>query len=287
MSNAQKINELTKEQILKIIPNVQNMVQLCAEFNISLNFHSRNKLKQKFKELGIEDDISFLRKTHCYTLQDLIDATNQSNTYSDICRLLGITVCTGNFKNIQERHKQHGIVFHNKINANLAQVKSPLQDIEKSELEKVVNESYCVKDVLMLLNIPIQSHNYKKLLQKITIYEIDISHFNVSHTMRRNKFAWDPDVLLIQNSLATRSTLLRYMKNNHYTGTCSECGIGEIYNNKFLRLELDHINGDSSDNRLENLRWLCPNCHSQTPTFKIGNKKGKTKPSLNPKSNNI
>lgn len=49
---------------------------------------------------------------------------------------------------------------------------------------------------------------------------------------------------------------------------CCECGnIGE-WNNKPITLELDHINGDSNDNRLENLRILCPNCHSQTPTFR-------------------
>lgn len=41
---------------------------------------------------------------------------------------------------------------------------------------------------------------------------------------------------------------------------------------KELILELDHINGIRNDNRLENLRFLCPNCHSQTPTFKGRNK---------------
>ena len=46
------------------------------------------------------------------------------------------------------------------------------------------------------------------------------------------------------------------------------CGTGEEWEGKVLVLELDHINGDHSDNRLENLRILCPNCHSQTPTFR-------------------
>lgn len=48
---------------------------------------------------------------------------------------------------------------------------------------------------------------------------------------------------------------------------CVECGVGVEYNGKPLTLQLDHINGKCNDNRLENLRFLCPNCHSQTRTF--------------------
>jgi hypothetical protein len=48
---------------------------------------------------------------------------------------------------------------------------------------------------------------------------------------------------------------------------CESCGIGPIYNNKPLVLQLDHINGNHSDNSISNVRILCPNCHSQTPTF--------------------
>jgi Zn finger protein HypA/HybF involved in hydrogenase expression len=49
--------------------------------------------------------------------------------------------------------------------------------------------------------------------------------------------------------------------------SCSECKI-EKWNNKEIILELDHINGDAANNNLENLRLLCPNCHSQTGTFR-------------------
>lgn len=58
---------------------------------------------------------------------------------------------------------------------------------------------------------------------------------------------------------------------------CERCGLKDTWNGKSITLELDHINGNSDDNRLENLRFLCPNCHSQTETFKGRNSKGKTK----------
>lgn len=48
---------------------------------------------------------------------------------------------------------------------------------------------------------------------------------------------------------------------------CEECGVDE-WNGKEIKCELDHIDGDSRNHKLENLRILCPNCHSQTPTFR-------------------
>jgi 5-methylcytosine-specific restriction endonuclease McrA len=53
---------------------------------------------------------------------------------------------------------------------------------------------------------------------------------------------------------------------------CVGCGNTGEWNGKILSLEIDHINGDNKDNRLENLRILCPNCHSQTPTFRNKNR---------------
>jgi hypothetical protein len=49
--------------------------------------------------------------------------------------------------------------------------------------------------------------------------------------------------------------------------SCGECGIGPVWNGKPLTLHLDHINGDSDNNRWHNCRLLCPNCHTQTDTF--------------------
>ena len=50
--------------------------------------------------------------------------------------------------------------------------------------------------------------------------------------------------------------------------TCEECGCSNEYNGKPLSLELEHVDGNSKNNKIENLKILCPNCHSQTPTFR-------------------
>ena len=57
---------------------------------------------------------------------------------------------------------------------------------------------------------------------------------------------------------------------NHYNNQCQKCGITE-YNNEPIVLELEHIDGNSDNNTFDNLTILCPNCHSQTPTYKNRN----------------
>lgn len=64
---------------------------------------------------------------------------------------------------------------------------------------------------------------------------------------------------------------LHHYKIIEYKCSHPKCGITD-WNDEHLVLELDHISGKRNDNRKENLRWLCPNCHSQTPTFRGYNK---------------
>ena len=60
------------------------------------------------------------------------------------------------------------------------------------------------------------------------------------------------------------------MRDGLLGASCAECGISE-WRGRPLSLELHHVNGNGHDNRLGNLQLLCPNCHSQTETFGVGN----------------
>lgn len=65
----------------------------------------------------------------------------------------------------------------------------------------------------------------------------------------------------------------RLYAENIKQNKCEECGISE-WNGKTIECELDHIDGDRTNHRLENLKILCPNCHSQTDTFRFKRGKG-------------
>lgn len=70
-----------------------------------------------------------------------------------------------------------------------------------------------------------------------------------------------------------KNSWLRLFLESELGNVCSACGISNSYNNKPLLLEIDHIDGRCYNNTLSNLRFLCPNCHSQTDTYKAKNRR--------------
>lgn len=75
--------------------------------------------------------------------------------------------------------------------------------------------------------------------------------------------------------MGSESLKKRILHERNYK--CEECGLGNSWNGKAIVLELDHIDGNNQNNSPDNLRILCPNCHSQTPTFRARNIKSNRK----------
>jgi 5-methylcytosine-specific restriction endonuclease McrA len=78
--------------------------------------------------------------------------------------------------------------------------------------------------------------------------------------------------LLVPNGGSRRNVKIRLLRSGVIQNRCVECGLSE-WRGKPLSIHIDHINGVKDDHRLENLRMLCPNCHSQTDTYGARNRK--------------
>lgn len=121
----------------------------------------------------------------------------------------------------------------------------------------------------MLINMgysPSGGTSKNALNQAISDLEIDITHFNSSP-----KFA-DSEIFCQNSKYTYRGKIKRKLLSMGVPYKCELCGNTGSWLGKPLTLQLEHKNGISNDNRLENLCFLCPNCHSQTDTYAGRNK---------------
>lgn len=149
---------------------------------------------------------------------------------------------------------------------------SLLNNYSDEEFKNIVSISNSWRDLVHKLGYNSNSGDLKKQIQKrVEELKLDISHFKI---VAKNATERNFENIFIENSTANQSTLRRhFLKGEYVEYKCSICGLLPFWNNKPLTLILDHINGINNDDRLENLRWVCPNCNIQLPTTGRGNSK--------------
>lgn len=144
----------------------------------------------------------------------------------------------------------------------------------KELLTYLVKKNNNINGVLKELNI-IPGSNNERIWRYIKKYNIDYSHFNQLPQKREN-YGKPLKELLVINSTVSRGTLKkRLFKEGLKINKCEICNQGEEWNGNKMSLILDHINGINNDNRLENLRIICPNCNACTLTFCRGSNNSK------------
>ena len=147
----------------------------------------------------------------------------------------------------------------------------------KEDLVKAVIESKSVRQTISRLNLVEAGGNYNQVKKYIKLFNLDTSHFT-GYTWNKGMCGRYMPLIPLSNILIRHSEFQSYkLKKRLFiekikTPQCENCGWAKKSEDGRIPLELDHINGDKYDNRIENLRVLCPNCHSLQPTHRGRNK---------------
>lgn len=144
----------------------------------------------------------------------------------------------------------------------------------KEIIEEAVKNNFTLSDVMRSLNLKPRGSNFSRFKKMIVHFQIDTTHFKQPgspgsvHTIK----TFTEEILILNgkgwNSNSIKKKLFEFnlMKNE-----CSLCGSLPVWNGQPLTLQLDHIDGNHRNNELNNLRILCPNCHSQTDNYSAKN----------------
>ncbi|GAB7040038.1 MULTISPECIES: HNH endonuclease [Catenuloplanes] len=140
-------------------------------------------------------------------------------------------------------------------------------------LREAVRGARSMADVLRHLGLPLNGGAHAHLRRRIDAIGIDTSHFlgRAHQRGRVSRRRRTPEEILVRRAVGARRAhpdmLRRALVETGAAYRCAACGTGGEWQGNPLTLHVDHVNGDSADCRRENLRFLCPNCHSQTGTY--------------------
>ena len=162
-----------------------------------------------------------------------------------------------------------------------------LQKYTKEWLEELCAESYSLAEVLRKAGRKPGGGSQNILKKKIEEFGIDTSHFTgqlwnkgktkeddarvAQNTLNKEKYSLDE--VFKKNSPVTQKVMRGYIeRHNLLEYKCVNCGCNGEWQGGLISLEIDHIDGDNRNNELSNLRYLCPNCHALTDTYRGKNK---------------
>jgi RNA polymerase subunit RPABC4/transcription elongation factor Spt4 len=151
--------------------------------------------------------------------------------------------------------------------------RSPIWRLPSDDFNSLVRSSKTINEVLAFFGLRNKGGNYRTLRTRAVQEGIELPVATSQRHLRiRPKIPLE-EILVDGRNCSSSHLRNRLIKEGVFEDRCSECGQIPEWKGKSLTMVLDHRDGDHANNKLENLRLLCPNCNSQTPTFAGRNKK--------------
>lgn len=288
-----KYNDISDDEFKNIIKNNTNWESICKIFNIK---HIVNDILKKINRLNI--DYSHIQESYIdynknikndvmghISEEKFKEIVKNAKNWNDVIKGCNLKILT---RSLQRRLDK---IDHSHLPKNFGGLYSKLGKFSKEYYEELVKKSKNWDEILLTLK-------YKSTLFLNTIkdyfdkYNINYSHLKYPEKFSNNKKIELKDIL-IENSMYNGGNSLkkRLLEELKWDYQCAHCGLSTYSNfnvkNVPIPLEVEHKNGNHTDNRIDNLCLLCPNCHALTDTYKGKNMAIAKQNKENPKQKEI
>lgn len=235
---------------------------------------SLRKLAGCLEDLGldVEHDAPWKRR-RSYSDEALLAGIQSASSYPELCGSLGLRPLTNTYRRLRERAAELGVAIPESWSRPGRRsdvlgwpISGGRRSLHPGEVAKAVAGASSLADAIRALGGEPTSGAYRRIKRMIREFGISTSHF--TPRAPRGGISKRPlkDVL-IDGSLPPSGLARRLVDERVFDRSCATCERRD-WGAELIPLELDHINGDRFDNRIENLRLLCPNCHALTPTYR-------------------
>jgi len=267
------LKEFGKEKIEEVVKNSNSFVEATKMLGLDPIRHRIN-VERSIKRLGLSTEHFESIQSRKYKIKykkDILEKfIKEGKNFKEILLELDILPNWRNYNTLKKYLKKFNIDY-----SHLTNESSLKPNWEKENLRKIVIESISQKEILEKMGIRAAGGNFKTLKKYIELYNLDTSHFRKCYdglTSYQNENKIPMNEILVENSKYSRRSLKERLYNEGIKDRkCEICGQGEEWKGKHMSLILDHVNGIFNDNRIENLRIVCPNCNATLETYCSGN----------------
>ncbi|GAA4821783.1 HNH endonuclease signature motif containing protein [Streptomyces ziwulingensis] len=263
-----------RERLTRAVAEAHNWTDLMRRLGLKVSGGRRRTLQEKVAEHGLDTSHFVTRGPwHKYPDAAIALAAASSSSLREVALKLGATPATGTLSHIRRRIAAAGIDIGHFPGIDTSHFSYRRIRLPEDRLRALVPRCTSYADVMRGLGLEVNDVNHRRVRREAARLGVATDHFERRAWGRAERPAPAPCAHRVLTVLAPhpgrtdRTRLHRALTEVGVAYACADCGNDGAWRGRPITLQIDHINGDWRDNRRDNLRYLCPNCHAVTETW--------------------